>query len=379
VVVSQLAVEPLVDGLRPELVLRPTSACELATELSEAACRRASVIPVGGGRALGMGDPPISFDVALRTDALAAVIEYRPDDFSVTVEAGIRLDDLRPKLAAHGQFVALDPFGGPGHSVGGVLASGLGGPLRLGCGPLRDQLLGLRVALPDGTLPRSGSRVLKNVAGYDVHKLHIGAMGCLGVIVEVTLRTWPLWRCDTTLASAALTLVRAWTLASRALAIRPVPMALVITGEESCGWRVLARYGGAPSAVAGAKADLGWGETIGTCWEQLSELTGAVWARVAVPPPRLSDLLPWLPSTRLVIEPASGIAHCFDPTDPAELARLRAAAEAMGGSLVLLAAPVELKRQLGSWGSRPANHDLMQRLRDVFDPGRTLSPGRGSL
>src|SRR5690606_5541094 len=98
----------------------------------------------------------------------------------------------------HGQFLPLDPPLAPETTIGGLLATGAGGPLRTGFGHLRDRLLGMRVARADGTIIRSGGRVVKNVAGYDLGRLHTGALGTLGVILEATFKVQPLpaaWGC----------------------------------------------------------------------------------------------------------------------------------------------------------------------------------------
>src|SRR5438445_325670 len=104
----------------------------------------------------------------------------------VSVEAGIKLESLQSELAKAGQFLPLDPFNSPGHTIGSLLATGWTGPLRLRFGSPRDYLIGIRVALPDGRLASGGGRVVKNVSGYDMMKLHYGALGSLGVIVAAS-------------------------------------------------------------------------------------------------------------------------------------------------------------------------------------------------
>src|SRR5205823_722957 len=109
----------------------------------------------------------------------------------LAVEAGITLESLQAELGKAGQFLPLDPFGSPGHTVGGLLASGWTGPQRMRYGSPRDFLIGIRVALPDGKLASGGGRVVKNVSGYDMMKLHYGALGALGVIVAASFHGFP--------------------------------------------------------------------------------------------------------------------------------------------------------------------------------------------
>src|SRR5207245_9177927 len=131
---------------------KPASAQELARRLHEAASAKLAVVPVGGGRASGMGDPSERRDVLLYTTRLDRVIEHSQADMVVSVEAGITLEALQAELAKAGQFLPLDPFNSPGHTIGGLLATGWTGPLRLRYGSPRDFLIGIRVALPDGRL-----------------------------------------------------------------------------------------------------------------------------------------------------------------------------------------------------------------------------------
>ena len=183
----EAAAAPSVDGLEPADVMRPGSADELAA----AARQRRAVVPVGGGRALGFGDAPERYDVALSTTRLDRVVEFSQADLTCTVEAGITLERLQEELGRAGQFLPLDPRSSPGHTLGGALASGWTGPLRLRFGSPREFVVGMRVALPDGRLVRSGGRVVKNVSGYDLNKVHLGALGTLGVIVEASLKVFP--------------------------------------------------------------------------------------------------------------------------------------------------------------------------------------------
>ena len=126
---------------------KPATAEELARLLHEAAESGHSVFPVGGGQAAQMGDPPSRDGVEVRTSALDRVLEHSQADMVVSVEAGITLEALQAELAKSGQFLPLDPFNSPGHTIGGLLATGWTGPLRLRYGSPRDFLIGIRVAL----------------------------------------------------------------------------------------------------------------------------------------------------------------------------------------------------------------------------------------
>ena len=364
-----------VDGIPAGGRARPETAAELAATLREAAAAGKSVIPIGGGRALGMGNPPERFDLALETGALHRLVEYQPADLTVTVEAGVQLERLNEELGQSGQLLPLDPFGGPGHTVGGVLATGWSGPLRLRYGTARDYLIGLRVALPDGSLARSGGRVVKNVSGYDMNKLHLGALGSLGVIVEASFKVFPRPLSELSLQVVVPTFMEAWAQAERALAAAMIPVALELVSERGA-FSVTARLAGTESGVRRIAAELGWGPAPTDFWTAHAARGAETWARLSIRPGGLRGLLEALPAGgEWIAQPGTGVAHWFG-FDAASLAPMRSAAETAGGSLVILAAPPALKAAVDAWGRPPATAGLMRQIRDAFDPTRTLSPGR---
>src|SRR5262245_55087975 len=169
-----------------------TNADELAGALREAAERDQPVVPWGAGTLQHLGAAPPPGALTLHTGALDRIVEYNPADLTITVEAGVPLGAIQEALRPHGQWLPWDPPASTEATVGGLLAAGASGPLRLGYGTPRDWVLGMRVALGDGRLVKSGGKVVKNVAGYDAHKLHIGALGTLGVIVAATFKVAPL-------------------------------------------------------------------------------------------------------------------------------------------------------------------------------------------
>jgi glycolate dehydrogenase FAD-binding subunit len=366
----------VVDGLEPARVERPASAEQLADLLCTAAAAGEAVIPIGGGRALGLGDPPERFDVALETGGLNRVLELSQADLTVSVEAGVTLETLNGELEKGGQFLPVDPFNGPGHTVGGLLAAALSGPRRLRYGSPRDFTIGLRVALPDGHLASSGGRVVKNVSGYDLNKLHQGALGSLGVIVAASFKVFPRPLHQATVGAAAEDLDRAWAEARRALTLPLPPTALELVPSDDGGHRLHARFEGSRKGVERTVSELGWQASDEGFWTTHATRGSDAWARISVPPGSLLELVRGIPGQRWWCSPGVGVAHWLDARDPGQVSSLRTAAERRGGSLVLLAAPLGLKRQVGAWGTPPATLEWMRRLKDTFDPGRSLSPGR---
>src|SRR2546428_5699278 len=181
-----------VAGVQPKLVVEPGTERELAEILRLSNEAGLAVIPRGGGTKLGWGNSPARAGLILSTARLTEVIEHAWADLTVSVGAGCTVQRLQEALAQHGQRLALDPLWPEKATVGGVLSTNDSGALRLRFGALRDLIIGVTIALPDGTLASSGGKVVKNVAGYDLPKLVTGALGTLGVITRAVFRIHPL-------------------------------------------------------------------------------------------------------------------------------------------------------------------------------------------
>jgi glycolate oxidase FAD binding subunit len=177
-------------GPAPAWVASPASVAEAGALLAAAADLGLAVLPRGAGTRLGWGVPPRRCDLVVDTGRLDAVLEHAAGDQVVRVQAGVRLGALAEVLGRAGQRLALDPPG-PAGTVGGLLATGAAGPLRLRYGTPRDLLLGVTMIRADGVIARSGGKVVKNVAGYDIGKLLAGSYGTLGLIAEATFRLHP--------------------------------------------------------------------------------------------------------------------------------------------------------------------------------------------
>jgi glycolate oxidase FAD binding subunit len=352
---------------------RPSTAEELARRLHEAAESKWAVVPVGGGRASGMGGAPAQCDLELHTTGLDRVLEHSAADMVVSVEAGITLEAVQAELAKAGQFLPLDPFNSPGHTIGGLLATGWSGPLRLRFGSARDFLIGIRVALPDGRLATAGGRVVKNVSGYDLMKLHYGAMGSLGIIVAASFKVYPRPMHDVTVSTTHGSMDEAFKAAELALAMPLAPAALELFSDG----RVLARFLGSPDAVDRMVSELGWEKADATAWVEHSKRGPESWARISMPSHTLRSVLAMLPrDASWWASPGTGIAHWSFGGELESVREVRAAAERAQGALVLMAAPAEVARRLGAWGTTPATIQIMRTVKRAFDPDGILNPGR---
>ena len=404
------------------MITAPPTPEVLAETLAEATAQRRAVTPWGAGRHQHLGLPPSDDAFPLSTVGLARILEYAPADLTMTLEAGARLADVQALLSANGQWLPWDPPGGRAATIGGLLAAGRSGPLRLGYGTPRDWLLGAHVALGDGRLVKSGGKVVKNVAGYDAHKLHLGALGTLGVLISVTLKLAPLPERSATLAFTspshdvlfeAAELLRRPPLAPTSLAIVGAPAAKrLLTSVPNQQSMILARYVGVERAVerqlrearanlAGisSQSDLvlydieaGDRTSLAVVWERISEYAMPVGTelvlRIGVRPPALGSALTLLsqqlpPETELLGYPGVGLAYARWFPDAADhgtlahtLAELRRVLAPHEGYLVVEAAPPALRTTLDLWGPPPLTLPIMQRLKAQWDPAGILNPGR---
>jgi glycolate oxidase FAD binding subunit len=408
----------------------PANAEELAEALRDASLRDQPVVPWGAGTLQRLGAALPSGALILRTTALDRIVEYHPPDLTITVEAGLALETLDAVLAEHGQWLPWLPPAPGRATVGGLLAAGASGPLRLGYGAPRDWVLGMQVALADGRLVKSGGKVVKNVAGYDTHKLHIGALGTLGVIAVATFKVFPRPEHSGALLASCADRANALALAERLRErpLSPAGLALIAGGAvgrfavPASGALLAARFDGAPAAVERqlrAASDLaaGLGATVTrlsddqgqAVWRNLStfaasasetltldlspsrergesqELLIRAGARPAALGAAIEALEQHAPGGAQIVGYAGvGLAHARWPlpegVDAAEigqlLAALRAALVVEGGYAVVEDAPDRLRSTIDLWGAPPPTLPLMQALKAQWDPQGILNPGR---
>ena len=329
-------------------------------------------------------------DLALSTRALDQVVSVSPADLVATVQAGAPLEDVRRRLADQGMWLAIDPPGRPDRSIGSILATATSGPLRHGFGGIRDHVLGCAVVTGDGRIVRAGGRVVKNVAGYDVTKLHVGGFGGFGVITEAHLRLRALPRADVTLTArgprdrlaAAARAIMEQSLSPSALEL--FSPALAAEAE----WMLAARLTGTDSAVVGEARRLS--ATGDVTWQQLrADRSAAFWgltARAALAGPvtiRLGVLPDGLEETidmvghdldeGLISAGGSGGLRWTGGTTAERLRALRRAMATREIPMTIERAPWELRREIGHFGAyREGVGQLVSKLREAFDPKGTL-------
>lgn len=398
-----------VGGKVPAAVAAPATVAEASELLRAASGLGLAVLPRGTATRLDWGVPPTRCDLVVDTTRLDRIIEHAAGDLVVRVQAGLTMAGLAAELGSAGQQLALDPPG----TVGGVVATGAAGPRRLRYGAPRDLLIGITVILADGTVASSGGKVVKNVAGYDLGKLFAGSHGTLGLIAEAAFRLHPLPQASAyvtvTCATAAdaahhvRTAIESQLAPSAAEIERPAPGAamsvgLLLEGAADALPERVARMCDILGSQAGA-------DTVPPAWWGRSVAgAGGVVLRIAFPPGALAAVLD------AVDEAAGRRPGAAAGGDPALHPRVRGSAgagvlevgldgdtapEAARSFLTALrhhlaahpdwgdvpGASVTVMRTwpgmdaATAWGPVPAL-GVMRAVKDQFDPGHLLSPGR---
>lgn len=180
-----------------QAVHAPESPQELCELLKQAARDRSRVLVIGSGQGVRKDLQCRPGDRIITTTRMRGIVEYEPAEGVVTALAGTPFDEIRQTVRAGGHRLTPMLPDEQARTLGGVIAAGKSGPDRLRFGPLRHHVLGVRVADSSGTITKSGGRLVKNVTGYDLHRLHTGARGSLGLIVEASLRLFPLPQVNT--------------------------------------------------------------------------------------------------------------------------------------------------------------------------------------
>ncbi len=398
------------DGITPRTIETPDDAEAVARILKTASAEKQIVIPRGGGTMMELGAPLERADILLSLEKLNRVLHYEPADLTVRAQAGITLAALHQTLAQHAQMLALDPPFPERATVGGILAANASGALRVRYGTARDQVIGMRVALANGEIVQGGGQVVKNVAGYDLPKLFIGALGTLGVIVEATFKLVPLPKAEATIFAAFDDLDRALQIAQRVLKSPLTPMTVEILDRRASKalgfgavYSVFAKFSGTINAItrqAGQVED--WARENSALTTNIAAETGATWARLrdfifekeivvkaSVLPARLAEFahdaerIAAMHRVSIVWRAhAVGIAFAALEGASAPIANaigdLRRAAEKTGGHLIVQRAPRELRARVSAWGAPRPDSAVMRKLKMEFDPLNILNPGKFS-
>jgi glycolate oxidase FAD binding subunit len=433
-----------VAGVTPRFVACPANVTEAARVMRAAAAEGLATVPRGAGTRLAWGRPPERCDLVIDTRRMNQVLEHAAGDLVVRVQAGVGLGHLAAVLAEADQRLALDPpppngagqgGGGAGAggaeagTVGGMLATGAAGPLRLRYGTPRDLTIGITVVRADGTVAVSGGKVVKNVAGYDLGKLFAGSYGTLGLIVEAVFRLHPrpaatsyvtLEAADAGAACAAVAAAADSPLAPSAIEIdrpaRQAPLRVGVLLEGDTGGvaerseRLTGLLAGSRDTVAtsvapqppawwgrGAAAGPGtvvritfWAAALAEVLAAIDTAAGAAGLDPAVSGSAAAGVLyaaldadaapeaagRFLAALRAAVGTGqNGFSPDSASPDSASPDGGRGAGPAARGTAVVLHAPAPVRDVVDLWGPVPALR-LMRAVKDQFDPEHRMAPGR---
>ncbi|HWB96670.1 MAG TPA: FAD-binding oxidoreductase [Bryobacteraceae bacterium] len=377
-------------------VLTPQNPEELAAAMEAAASRGQTIELCGRSSKRRMAGPIAPSDVTISTTACNRVVQYEPQDLTISVEAGLSWCELTRMLAANSQMIPLDPPFSDTATVGGVVAANCSGPRRRLYGTARDVVIGVRFATLEGKLVQSGGMVVKNVAGLDMGKLLIGSFGTLAAIAVVNFKLMPR-------PTHERTFLLPFDTAAEAMGVRQAiqksvmqpealdvlnPAAAAMAGRD--GWLLALQVGGNGPAIERYTREV-------AAWGSGATLDGpeesAFWRNIQDFVPRFLDTHPEgavgrvsctlkevpgvMDSTTapLVARAGSGVVYGhFANAD--EAVEWTAAAAARGSRAVVEFAPEDRKDQLELWPSPGNDFDLMTRIKHLLDPDRLLNRGR---
>jgi FAD/FMN-containing dehydrogenase len=424
-----------IGGRAPMAVLQPRSGEEVAEFVSFAAAEKLAVVTCGSRSKLELGMPPQRYDLALDMTDLRQIAHYDPGDLTVSVDAGMPLKELAKTLAAKNQFLPLAVPCSPMSTVAGAIASGIDSTLRQQYGTPRDFLIGAEFVDGTGKRCKSGGRVVKNVTGYDLHKLLIGSLGTLGVITRLNFRTFPLPELQSAYLASFPTLEAALNFHASSLKsglpfsnvelFDPESRALLAGFMSKAGaslpeslvageWHVFASFEGNAEVIERIQGELrkrseqahaSRSETLDA--QSSEQMNSALreafnWLRSAAPStallrivlPRVTagdimelqqlakkSLQRWAFILRACnVAYLSLLADNEDAQTNAALERvvseLFSRVEAKNGSATLLHASPWLKDRLSVWGTKRGDFALMKRVKQAFDPHNIFAPGR---
>jgi glycolate oxidase FAD binding subunit len=373
-----------VRSLGGAVAVTPGNTEEIAAVLRLAQENHLAVVECGGGTKLGWGYP-VASALVLEMHRLNTLREHTWQDMTCTVEAGCTWAAMQSGLAQHGQFVAVDPLWPDRATVGGIVATNDSGALRQRYGGLRDLIIGMTIVLADGTIAHTGGKVVKNVAGYDLHKLMIGAFGTLGVVTSVNFRLHSIARCVQSFTVSAKSVEAVGRVMLAMLHAQLSTVAIQLRGGAD-GFDLDIQLASLPEVLetqAGALEVLAQGEGL-----RLRAAADEVWnarqrqldADVVCKGTMLpSEIARFAARVRGLggesVTQAGGIMTAgFSTPAAGQLPQLRRELEEGGGSLMVLKQPGDTK--LDCWGTLPDSLPLMREIKRRFDPDRILNPGR---
>ena len=378
------------------LVYTPGTPAELAESLRRCALHVRTIRLQGAGTKGLMAGPVERADDTITTTGLRRVLQYEPNDLTISVEAGLPWSEFCALLAANRQMVPLDPPFRAGATVGGVVAANTSGPRRRLYGTARDAVIGMTFATLEGKLVPSGGMVVKNVAGLDMAKLMIGSFGTLAGIAIVNFKLTPMPEVERSFlvpfeSSAAAMAARDRMLAS---VLQPAAIDLLNPAAASTlgnrTWALAVRAGGNAAAVDRYEREIaGLGDAVAfegveheSLWRHIEDFTVAFLARhaqgaVIRASCTLKEVGRVMDSLAVPALARAGSGVCYGYFEDFSAAAAWAGGAASNGwRAVVEFAPNERKNDFELWPAPGPDIELMRRVKNLFDPENLLNRGR---
>jgi glycolate oxidase FAD binding subunit len=362
-------------------LIQPDSAAALAAALAQAVQDRQTIEAGGNFTKIRAGGPRGRAQVNLSTAKLNRVLNYEPRDLTISVEAGMPFAELSALLAKNQQMIPLDPPFGANATIGGVVATNSSGPRRRWFGTARDLIIGMQYATMEGKLVQSGGMVVKNVAGLDTGKLHIGALGTLGVITVLNFKLLPMPVGVRTFAKEFATAAEAIAERDRILKSTLQPMALDLLNPAAAqalglnGFVLLLEAGGQPNVLDRYAKELpGFAVADQALWPRICNFTETFLAaypqgcvvRISSKFTEAAAVLKAFDAP-MIMRAGNGVAYAYCATPPSAMPALKT---------VIEYAPEPRPAGLTLWPAPAGDFDLMRRVKDMMDPHHLLNPGR---
>ena len=399
-------------------VIYPETEDEVATILKEANASGKKLSVVSGGTKLGYGGIKSNYDLTLSLKKLTGIVEHTVGDMTVTVKPGTTIHELQTFLHQYNQMLSLDPAFPSAATIGGVIGANESGPKRLKYGSARDHVIGMRIVYPEGKIIRTGGKVVKNVAGYDMNKLFIGSMGTLGVITEITLKLRPTPKHTSLIIISvdeeSIDELKAFSELVQNSLLEPVSLEVLTPSLShhlfnNRGYSLLIALEDVQNSVKfqetwikdhkPTKSILTLHDHPDEFWKSFSELapnsltdhlkesTNAV-LKVGT---KNMDVFPLLKecnrieregSVRILANGGAGhglseiIVSGTSPNVIHFVQRIQEFAEGLGGYAVVKHLPLEFRKQLNTWGKPSGYHTLFKSIKQKYDPNYTLNEQR---
>ena len=381
-------------------LLLPQTTEALAEIVKQSAQQQWRILICGNATKINWGKNTGDIQLVVSTQKCDRLIEHAVDDLTVTVEAGMKLVDLREKLRSHNQFLPIDANYADA-TLGGIVATADTGSWRQRYGGVRDLLLGLSFVRADGEIAKAGGRVVKNVAGYDLMKLFTGAYGTLGVMTQLTFRTYPLIATSQTLLLTGKAVAIAQVVQTiRNSGLTPTAMDLLSTAvikqlDLGSELGLIIRWQTIPESIEqqinqikaiAKQLDLSIStyadESERKLWQDCTDIINipngaSVTCKIGIAPAAAVEFLDRFSQQSILarVHASSGLGR-LQLSEYEQIEEMRLGCQQNYGFLTILDAPQAVKQKIDVWGYSGNALKTMQALKSQFDPQNILNPGR---